>query len=41
MEQLILQQLHFYGTKGLLLRDTSHLFLKFIEFPYNLYQGPY
>ena len=29
------------NNKGLLLRDTSHLFLKFIEFPYNWYPGPY
>ena len=25
----------------LLSRDTSHLFPKFIEFPYNWYPGPY
>ena len=40
----ILNALHMAGgrnNKGLLLRDTSHLFPKFIEFPYNWYPGPY
>ena len=40
----ILNALHMAGgrnNKGLLLRDTSHLFLEFIEFPYNWYPGPY
>ena len=29
------------NNKGLLLRDTSPLFQKFTEFPYNWYPGPY